>query len=242
MLGILDWGIGGLGLVRALKDRHGHTPPLLYASDAGAPPYGTLSPGALARQVRRVVDALHAQGATSVVIACNAASTALPLDDPPCPVRGVIAPGIDAALQAPGTIAVIGGARTIASGRHAAALRAAGRRVLPQVAQPLSALVEQGVLDGPAVDAALDAILKPLQEADVLLLACTHYPALAPAISARYPRLTLVDPADVLAASIPAGPPGPMRLSTSGDPDATRTAACAAWGISLGDIEPPWWT
>lgn len=242
MLGVLDWGIGGLGLVCALRARHGHTPPLLYASDAGAPPYGTLSPEALARRVAQVVSGLHAQGATSVIVACNAASTALPLDDPPCPVRGVIAPGVQAALQFPGTIAVIGGVRTIQAGRHAAALRAAGRTVRPQVAQPLSALVERGRLRGPAVEAAVDAVLQPVAEADVLLLACTHYPALSPLIRARYPHLTLVDPVDVLAAEIPPGAPGPMRVATSGDPDATRAAAAAAWGLRLGEIEPAWWT
>ena len=40
-LGIVDWGIGGVGLVRAL-DRLAPGLPLLYWSDTGVTPYGQM--------------------------------------------------------------------------------------------------------------------------------------------------------------------------------------------------------
>jgi len=235
-LGVVDWGIGGLGLVCALPAGAD----ILYASDAGAPPYGRLRAGALSARLLQVVCALHARGADEVVVACNAASSVLPLAGAPCPVRGVIEAGVEAALAVPGVIGVIGGERTIAAGRHAAALRAAGRTVRPRVAQPLSALVEQGRLSGPAVEATVDAVLAPLAGVDVLLLACTHYPALAPVLQARCPGARLVDPVAVVAAGL-STEPGALSVVTSGDPAQTRAAALAAWGLDVGPVGAAWW-
>ncbi|MFT4977570.1 MAG: glutamate racemase, partial [Myxococcota bacterium] len=208
--------------------------------DAGATPYGLMPPHTLARRVRAVAEALCDLGADEVIVACNAASSILPLPQPPCPMRGVIAPGIAAALQAPGAIGVIGGVRTIASRRHEDALRAAGRVVCSRVAQPLSALVEQGHTSGPAVTAAIREILDPIAEVEVLLLACTHYPALRAAISEAYPHMVLVDPCAALAATVEAVG-GPSRFLTSGDPGAMRAAAAAVWGLELGVVERAQW-
>ena len=73
-LGIVDWGIGGVGLVSAL-DRLAPGLPVLYWSDAGATPYGRMGVDELADRLMHVVAALAERGATEVVLACNAAST-----------------------------------------------------------------------------------------------------------------------------------------------------------------------
>ena len=230
-LGVLDWGIGGLGLVSRL-------PPgtaVHYLSDAGAPPYGTLAPEALAERVAAGVRFLAAQGADRVVLACNAASSILDALPPlSVPVQGILDAGVRVALRAPpGTIGIIGGERTIAAGHHAHALAAAGRRVRAVSAQPLSALVEAGTLDGPVVQAAVCAVLAALGPVDSLLLACTHYPALIPVFEAAQPGLVLLDPVDALLEVLPPLVSGGLRAWTTGDPVQTAWAAQRAWGIAV---------
>jgi glutamate racemase len=73
-LGIVDWGIGGVGLVNAL-DRLAPGLPILYWSDAGATPYGRMGVDELTDRLMTVVTSLAERGATEVVLACNAAST-----------------------------------------------------------------------------------------------------------------------------------------------------------------------
>ncbi len=239
-LGVLDWGIGGVDALARLRGRFPHLD-VSYWSDAGAPPYGTLAPKVLAA---RVLEVARRMGVTHLVVACNAASTALPGLALPCEVRGVIAPGVAAALASGArTLGVIGGARTIASGAWRAPLEAAGRRVIQRVAQPLSAHVEAGRLDGQALGRDLDAILAPLAGVDALALACTHYPAIAGPIAARLPGVPLLDPVEALVADVAArwplaeaGGDGDLTAWTTGDPEATRVSAKRAFGVSLGEV------
>ena len=68
-LGFLDWGIGGIGILRAFRRRRPEVP-VLYWSDTGARPYGRLPAAELTARVRRVLRAMVGQGVTHAVIAC----------------------------------------------------------------------------------------------------------------------------------------------------------------------------
>src|SRR5437868_14961333 len=68
-LGIVDWGIGGIGLVREL-DRRVPGLPVLYRSDAGATPYGRMRSADLTVRLYAVVSELARRGATEVALAC----------------------------------------------------------------------------------------------------------------------------------------------------------------------------
>jgi glutamate racemase len=230
-LGVLDWGIGGFGLVSRL-------PPdaaLCYLSDAGAPPYGTLDTEALCDRVAGGMRFLAAHGATHIVLACNAASSILDtLTARPVPVTGILDAGTRLALAAPGgTIGVTGGERTLAAGHHARALAAAGRLVRLASGQPLSALVEAGQLHGPTVEAEVQHVLDRLGPVDALLLACTHYPALSGVFQALRPGLPLLDPVDALLETLPATAAGVRRAWTTGDPVQTAWAAERVWGVTV---------
>ncbi|CAN5744750.1 glutamate racemase [soil metagenome] len=264
-LGIVDWGVGGLGLVRLLDDAR-LAVPVTYWSDTGSVPYGLQRPEELADRLRWVVARLAERGCTEVVLACNAASTAVDrLADAAVPVEGIIASGIAATeatlAEHPGpcdpsvarVVGVVGGAGTIRSGRYRRGLAAPGRRVVSRVAQPLSAHIEAGrtATDAFAVD--LRRIVAPLRGADVVVLACTHYPAASDSFAAALPGSVLVDPAAALARSLVARHAVAARLSlastspaddglsartfvTTGDPAAMRSAADAAWSHPLADI------
>lgn len=252
-LAVLDWGIGGLGFLQLFAARRPDAS-AVYFSDAGFTPYGKVSRRTLAARLDHVLRHLRdARGVDHAVLACNAASTVLP--DLAAPregiaVAGVIAPAVDAlAGMRPARVGVIGGQRTVRSGAYGRGLRAAGHHVRQRVAQPLSAHVEAGRLEGDAVRGDVARVLNPLRDVEILVLACTHYPALAPLLSERCPAAALFDPAaatlDRMEAEWPvaAAAPGPHRVLTTGDPETMRRSARLAFGMELASIESAaFWT
>jgi glutamate racemase len=142
------------------------------------------------------------------VIACNTASVSLPaLREAlaPLPVIGVIEPGAAAALAAApeGPIGVIATEGTVKGGAYRAAIRAAGGANVPiaQQACPLFVpMAEEGLVDGPIVEAVihryLDPLLATVPKPKALLLGCTHYPVLKAEIAKTAGSdVTLVDSA-----------------------------------------------
>lgn len=243
-LAVLDWGIGGVGVVAQLR-RRVPTLPIIYFSDSGYTPYGLLAVSELRLRLRAITEYLARCGAGGLVVACNAASTALDAlsIDATMPTWGVI----DAAIQSVprklgGTLGVIGGRRTIRCGIYRQRLAAPGRRVVQRIAQPLSAHIEAGTSRGPECARVLAHILEPLRGADGVLLACTHYPAVRELIAAQLPGTELFDPAEALAQQVLMHWHAPsagaqQRVFTTGDPRATWRAAQQAWNFDLGDVE-----
>lgn len=241
-LGIVDWGIGGIGLLNAL-DRLAPGLPVLYWSDAGATPYGRMGVDELTDRLLTVVTALAERGTTEVVLACNAASTVVGrLGAAAVPVEGIIGHGVASVSDdITGPIGVVGGRRTIAAGHYRRALARPGRVVLSRVAQPLSAHIEAGRTGSPQFRADLAKIVAPLQRVEVLVLACTHYPAANPWFAAALPHAVLIDPSERMATAIAARHPRAQISTglsarvflTTGDPKAMRLGAARAWGAVL---------
>ncbi|MCB0927039.1 MAG: aspartate/glutamate racemase family protein [Mycobacterium sp.] len=238
-LGLIDWGIGGIGLLRLLEK----TAPerdVIYVSDTGAVPYGRQRTAELTRRLRAVVTDLAERGATEVMLACHSASTVAPrLTDTPIPVGGII----DHALAAvpehlSGPVGVVGGRRTIGSGCYRRALTARRIVAISRVAQPLSGHIEAGRASSARFREDLHRIVAPIRGADALILACTHYPAAADEFAAALPGTLLIDPA-VPAANSLAGDrtgAGSRTFLTTGDPDDMRRAAELAWGYRIGAV------
>ena len=236
-LGIVDWGIGGLGLVGLLDDQ---LPGLdvVYWSDTGFTPYGLVPTPALAARLRSVVEELAERGCTEVVLACNAASTVVDrLGAAPIPVAGIISSGVAAVPDdLAGVVGVVGGRRTILGGHYRRALTRPGLRVVSRVAQPLSAHIEAGRIGTRAFEDDLHRIVAPLRGADAVILACTHYPAAADAFAAALPGAALIDPAAQMAAGLVARlqpGTGERTILTTGDAEVMRTSARAAWDADL---------
>ena len=203
-IGVFDSGIGGLTVVKALiEELPGES--IVYFGDTARVPYGTKSKSTIVRFSLENVEFLLRFGVKCIVIACNTSSSwALPTLRKyfKVPVLGVIRPGALAAVRATRSkrVGVIGTSATIKSGAYAAAIK----RIDPEV-QVVSAscplfvpLVEEGWTSGPVCEAAIRHYLEPLraEAIDTLILGCTHYPLLAPAIQEVVgPGVTLVDAA-----------------------------------------------
>jgi glutamate racemase len=240
---MLDWGIGGLGCYQLWK-RACPGVPVLYWSDTGATAYGKLPRVELARRVQRVLDELVVRGASHVLVACNAASTVLPELVSSVPTLGVIeAARFAVPRDLRGTLGVIGGARTVRSGLHRRLLARRGLTVRARVAQPLSGHIEAGSTDRPRYRQDLARILSPLVGVDALLLACTHYPAIAGDIQASLgPGTRLLDPAHALieqaVARFALTPQrGQDRFLTTGSATDMRRAAERTWRLTLPRCE-----
>jgi glutamate racemase len=221
-LAVLDWGIGGISVYQLIKAQLGAIP-ILYFSDTGAVPYGRLSRPELVARLRQVIAFLQTQGATHLVIGCNAASTAIPwLHTADLPVEGVIesAVRLTVSLQ-PARLGLLGGRRTVLSG----------------IAQPLSALIETGDVSSATLRAQCRKILGPLRNCSHLLLACTHYPAITAVLREFVaPETVLIDPAGALIEQLrhwQLPTEGDDVFLTTGSPEQMKHAAQQAFGCQI---------
>ena len=203
-LGIIDWGIGGVSIYKLIKQQIGDVP-ITYLSDTGVTPYGKMSRPDLVSRLNAVVKFLKSRGLTHIVIGCNAASTAIPLlTDHRVPVAGVIEPAVELTEKLkPARLGLIGGRRTVVSGVYRRAFAARGIAVQQRIAQPLSGLIESGDVGSEKLQSEAARILAPLRNCSHILLACTHYPAIAPILQAIVsPGTEFIDPASALVGKV----------------------------------------
>jgi glutamate racemase len=185
-IGVFDSGIGGLTVVREIIHRlPGES--IVYFGDTARVPYGPKSPATVARYSEEAAAFLMSRDVKLIVIACNTATAhaAERLSQRlPVPVVGVIEPGARAAVNATrtGRVGVIGTTGTIRSGAYDLAVRhrLQDARVYAQPCPLFVPLVEEGLSAHAAARLVAQDYLRPLQEmdVDVVILGCTHYPAL----------------------------------------------------------------
>jgi len=188
-VGVFDSGVGGLTILAEIRKAL----PLenyVYFGDTDHCPYGIRSEAEIAELSVINCRFLIEQGAKLIIVACNTASQAA-LNalraTYSVPFIGVV-PAVKPAARATkrGRIGVIATnqAAQAAYLRRLIADFADGNEVYTAGCPELVTLAEQGQFDGPAVEATLCHALQPLLERDidVLVLGCTHFPALRPAI------------------------------------------------------------
>ncbi len=209
-IGVFDSGIGGLTVLRALRARLPDEN-FLYLGDTARLPYGTKSAETVSAYALQAAKLLVRWGGVKmVVIACNTASSVAlgPLAQglAPVPLIGVVEPGsrAGAAASRNGHVAVIATEGTVRGGAYMRALHAINPGLkISQIACTLFvALAEEGWIEGPIVEEAARRYLDPLfsdasgPAPDTLVLGCTHFPVLAPAIARVLgPSVRLVDSA-----------------------------------------------
>ena len=241
MLGILDWGIGGISVYKEVRAQLGDVP-LIYFSDTGATPYGKMSRRELAARLDAVIEFMKGRGMTHLVIGCNAASTAIPdLADHGMKIEGMIETAVEVAATAnPKNLGLIGGRRTVVSGVYRRALAQRGITLKQRIAQPLSALIETGDLTSIELKENARKIIGPLRNCSHIMLACTHYPAIAETLSGFVsPETKFIDPVPILVKKISKwkiGPGMPSEFLTTGDRTQMKRSAKLAFEVDLSDV------
>jgi len=208
---VFDSGIGGLTVVRALK-RHLPDHDILYFGDTARTPYGTKSRATVIQYAIEDAELLLQKGAQMLVVACNTASsiaTDILKERFDVPILEVVSPAVNMAVSDPKRtrVGIIGTRATVNSGVYEDKIK----DIRPEMAvygQPcplLVPLVEEGWLKKGETRKIVKKYLHPLkvQQIDVLILGCTHYPLLKEIIQIKIGRrVKVIDSSEALSASV----------------------------------------
>ncbi len=257
-IGVFDSGIGGLTVLRAIFEMLPDES-TIYLGDTARVPYGAKSRAVITRYALNNARFLAARGVKLLVVACNTASAAaLPAlsEHLGVPVLGVIEPGARRAceISRSGVIGVIGTRATVASGAYPQALRRSNPDldILSKSCPLFVPLAEEGWSEDPVTYSIARTYLGEWADGkmDTLILGCTHYPVLIPAIQAAIgSKVTLVDSASAVAGTVaaelsrleisrePGQAPPEHHYFVTDVPDRFREVGRAFLGRELGDVE-----
>ena len=241
-IGIYDSGVGGLSVLRHIRAQLPYES-LIYLADQAHVPYGARTQAEIRQFGVEIVQFLRQQGCKLIVVACNTATTAalafLRQQFPNLPFVGMEPAVKPAAAQTRnGRIGVLATPGTFRSERYAELLARFAEKtaVFEDPCLGLVQQIEAGATDDPATDALLTTILRPMlaNGVDTLVLGCTHYPFVRPAIERVLAHLAparpvaIIDPAPAVARQTArrlqlhnlltlATCPGSVTFYTSGD-------------------------
>ncbi len=256
-IGIFDSGIGGLSVLRHV---HALLPDeeLLYFADSGFAPYGEKPETVIVERALAIAAFLLRFKVKAIVVACNtataAAIAALRARYPQLHVVGV-EPGLKpaAALTRTGTVGVLATEGTLASEKFQKLQQqiaaSSGTRFLLQACNGLADQIEKGETHSRETALLVQRYVAPLvaQQADTLVLGCTHYPFVEHLVrDAAGKAVTLVDTGEPVARQLQrllsqagllsphTGHAGALSAYTTGSRNALQTAF-----RRLLDLSPP---
>jgi glutamate racemase len=204
-IGVFDSGVGGLTVLKAMAEQiPAH---YLYFGDTARLPYGTKSADTVARYAIGAARFLESQNIDLLVIACNTATAlALPqiTEAARVPVIGVVEPGaaMAAEVSQSRSAIVIATEATVSSHAYRDALQRRGLQAFEKACPLFVPLVEEGWTDHAVTEQVAriylgEAMAASADSADVLVLACTHYPLIAPLLRRITPaHVKIVDSAE----------------------------------------------
>ena len=206
-IGVFDSGVGGLSVLRAIRQLLPHEQ-LLYVADSAHAPYGERHPEYIERRSMIIAQFLRLQPVKAIVVACNTASVMAieslrkDLDIPIVGIEPAIKPA--AGLTRSGVVGVMATSRTVQSDnvKRLCELYARDTKIILQPCAGLVEQIERADLDGPKTLALLDEYLEPMLDAgaDTIVLGCTHYPFVEHVIQQRVGEsVSIIEPGSAVA-------------------------------------------
>ncbi|PUA16956.1 glutamate racemase [Glaciimonas sp. PCH181] len=259
-IGIFDSGVGGLSVLRHIREAMPNEN-LLYFADSAHAPYGDKTEQAILDRTLAIADFLLQKNAKALVVACNTATAAAikaVRNAYPALVVVGIEPGLKPAAQHTRTkmIGVLATSGTLSSLRFKQLSQQITTTTevhfVLQACVGLADQIEKGELNTPATEALIQRYLTPLleQNVDTLVLGCTHYPFVRPLIEDIVRRLTsnpitIIDTGDAVTKQLVRvliehqlretnTPPGTLTAFTTGDLPALKTTF-----FNLLGLQPP---
>lgn len=259
-IGILDSGVGGLSILRQVRQLLS-CEDVLFLADQAHVPYGPRPLHEVRAFSEGIVRFLLGQGAKLIVVACNTASAAalrhLRSTFPETLFVGM-EPAVKpaAGLTRTHKVGVLATPATFQGELFASVVErfAAGVHILPKTLPGLVERIEAGDLDGPKTRLILEAGIRPLVEegVDTLVLACTHYPFVIPLIEEiAGPGVRVIDPSPAVARQAErllhqhslmasAGREGAVTLISTGSPAHLAGMARHLAGVTGASIGAVW--
>lgn len=203
-IGVFDSGVGGLSVVRALRQQlPAH--PLVYLADQAHVPYGPRSLDEVRLFSEEITRYLLTRKAGLIVVACNTASAAA-LHHLRQVYAGVPFVGMEPAVKPAAeqtrsrVVGVLATPATFQGELYASVVErfAQGVTVLQDTCPGLVQEIEAGRLGGAEARRILEAALQPMlaEGIDTVVLGCTHYPFAIPLIEQIVgPAVRVIDPA-----------------------------------------------
>jgi glutamate racemase len=202
-IGILDSGVGGLSILRAVR-RAMPGLDVVYYADTAHFPYGEKSEKTIRQLVRIGIMELRAAGCQTIILACNTASTITLQDyqaDTEATILGVTPLlGQAAAVTQTGKIIVLATFGTLASSyyQQIQAGLSDDLTVYTQACFDWVRLVESGRLDD---DGLIAEQVKTFARhgIDTVVLGCTHFAFLDRTIRRAAPDMHIIEPGETIA-------------------------------------------
>jgi glutamate racemase len=259
-IGIFDSGVGGITVLRAIRDQMPEES-VVYFGDQGHIPYGPRPMQQIRVFSETITRFLLEQGSKIIVVACNTASAAA-LKHLRETFPGVQFVGMEPAVKPAaehthtGRVGVLATPATFQGVLYASVVErfATGVQLFQNTCPGLVQEIEQGNLNGEATHRILEDALLPMLEKniDTIVLGCTHYPFVIPLIEQIVGEgVRVIDPAPAVARQIErllqaqgirnsAGTIGKIKFYTSGDPNALKSLLPILLGES-GKIQQVAW-
>jgi glutamate racemase len=257
-IGIFDSGVGGISVLRAIRDLMPEES-ILYFGDQEHVPYGSRSLKQIQNFSEAITWFLLKRGAKIIVVACNTASAAalthlrqkLPI------VKFVgMEPAIKPAAERTktGKVGVLATPATFQGALYASVVErfANGVQLFQDTCPGLVQQIERGNLAGGETERILENALQPMlqQGIDTVVLGCTHYPFVIPLIQQIVGKgVRVIDPAPAVARQtrrlleeqgLRSQSQGKIKLYTSGDSDALKALLPRLLGESTEVSRAEW--
>jgi glutamate racemase len=211
LIGIFDSGVGGLSVLRAVRQElpKAH---LLYVADQARVPYGSRTLDEVRSYSEDITRYLLLNGAQLIVVACNTASAAalhaLRRTFPTTPFVGM-EPAVKPAAEytRTGVVGVLATPATFQGALYSSVVErfAGGVKIVQDTCPGLVKQIEAGELDSSQTRLILEEALNPMlaQGIDTVVLGCTHYPFVIPIIEEiAGPTVRVIDPAPAVARQV----------------------------------------
>jgi glutamate racemase len=198
-LGVFDSGLGGLTVVRRLRERLPQADILFFADQLHLP-YGERDPEELYNLLRINLATLEAQGVEAIVMGCNtscgiAAQFGMPRLS--VPVFDLIEAGANAAFAVcVNRFGVIATPATVSGGayRRALMVRDGASEVIEIASPALVPLIERNAPESKLL-AAVREIADCVKDCQAIILGCSHYPLIEKFFIQALPLAAIIDPA-----------------------------------------------
>jgi glutamate racemase len=197
-IGVFDSGIGGLSVANAIKAAFPEHE-IIFKNDAKHVPYGSRSMDEVLAFTLPILQSLILEGVDCIVIACNTVSTNLIdqlrnlLDVPLISMEPMVKPAADQTQT--GVIAVCATPATLKSERYGLLKKTYAKdvTVLEPDCSTWAAMIEANNIDKDAIANLVEEVIG--QNADVIVLGCTHYHWIETLIKdCAGPRATVLQP------------------------------------------------